>query len=120
MQKSGPGGPPQNAPAALKWSREALLAGRFTLKGHFSDRLRERGFILEDARNAILKAIRCEAYPGMPELGGSCWRITGPALAGRGERSTKIEIGVETTVDERGQALIMVTLFNPTKKGGKK
>ena len=120
MKRSASEAPPQNPPAALKWAQEALLAGRFTLKGHFTDRLRERGFIVEDARNAILRAIRCESYTGMPEHGGTCWRITGPALTGRGEQVTKIEIGVETTVDDQGQTVIVVTLFNPATKGGKK
>jgi hypothetical protein len=113
-------GPPRTPTEARRWAREAVIAKRYDIAVvHWPKRVGERGIALADALNAIRMASWCEPYSSPPEHGGTCWRIAGPALDGTPKKkATMINVGFEAFEDMRGEVVILVTVFNPGKKGG--
>lgn len=117
--------PPSDPISALQWAKDAVAHRNYDLAPvHFPKQLRERGFIVDDAFNAIRRSRRCEAYPDAGENGGTSWRIRGPALSpGVGaSRATTIIVGVETywEPEAKEKRVVLITIFNPEKKGGKR
>ena len=55
----------------------------------------------------ISRAKRCLPYDCMPEHGGTTWRVIGPDLDGR-----QLAVGVETYVDEKKKAVVLITVFD--------
>ena len=113
---------PQTEVEARKWAREAVISKSYRAIQHFYDQLAVRGFAVGDALNAIERASYCEPYPTTPKQGGTTWRVTGPALdATPHKKATQIRVGIETYWDDAaGKRVMLVTLFNPAKHGGKK
>ena len=114
--------PPQTETEARKWAREAVVSKSYRAAEHFGDQMGNRAFALGDALNAIEHANYCEPYPAVPQHGGTTWRVTGPALDGTArKKATSIKVGVETYWDDAtGKRLMLVTIFNPSKRGGRK
>ena len=113
---------PQSETEARRWAKEAIRAKAYRAAQHFYTQAGARGFSLNDAINAIEHARSCEAYPALPEHGGSTWRISGPALDGTPkQKATPISVGIETYWDDQtGKRVLLVTIFNPMKAGGRK
>ena len=86
---------------------------------HMAQRTGQRGIGLDDVLNAVEKASACDPYPAMQEHGGTCWRVAGPALDETPKKkATVISVGIEAFEDERGEMVVLVTVFNAKKKGG--
>lgn len=104
---SGVTGPKDKA-EALRWIQQAVRDGKHEVTYHFDERCRERGLGLFDAEQAIEQGRSCEAYVGMPEHYGTCWRIRGPSIDG-----DEIVVGVEafTRGKKNTRVCILVTLF---------
>ena len=94
--------------AALRVIREAFNNGRAYLLEHARARMLQRGVSFDDIEHAVLRARFIEAYPGPRDDGESCtsWRITGPGL----DRAA-VSVGVQLSLDERGNAVVVVTVF---------
>jgi hypothetical protein len=99
---------PSSVRQALPWIREAMRQGRYLLHAsHFGKRCRERGLNIDDVKNAIEHASRCEPYVGRaPTMDGTNWRVTGPSVDG-----DTIAVGVEAFEDPQGRAVLLITLF---------
>lgn len=98
---------PRSAAAARKWIQEAVSTGCYTPSVHLRVRLTERGLTMADLFHAIRRPSAVEPYAGMPQQGGTCWRVIGHDL----EQEQKIAIGVEAYRDERGRWAILCTIF---------
>lgn len=99
--------PPKNPVDARKWIQEAVRSERYTPKHHVFVRLRERQLTMDDLLHALERPRTVEAYPGMPEHGGSCWRVFGRDLEGDQE----VGVGVEAYLDEQGRWAVLCTIF---------
>jgi hypothetical protein len=99
---------PVSVRQALPWIRDALKQGRYLLhEPHFGKRCRERGLNIDDVKNAIEHATRCDAYAGRaPTMDGTNWRVTGPSVDGEA-----VSVGVEAFTDPQGRAVLLITLF---------
>jgi hypothetical protein len=83
---------PKLAAVALQNTKEAISAGRFITSQHFQKRMAERRVNMFDVHTAIDRSSVAREYPdGIPENGGTCWRVFGPDVDG--ERN--LAIGVE-------------------------
>lgn len=98
---------PENSDGARQWIQGAFREGCYSLARHFDERLKERNLTLRDVRHVIERPIHVEPYTGMPQQGGSCWRVSGHAL----DFSTEIRVGVEAYLDSQGHRIILCTLF---------
>jgi hypothetical protein len=66
-----------DAQEALAQIRGLAAAGRYILKSHARDRMRERGAQPGDVRQALIDAAKCVWQPDRYN-----WRVTGPDLEG--------------------------------------
>ena len=98
---------PENPITARQWIREAIGNGNYDHASHFEDRLRERGLSVRDALHALEKSKLVEAYPRIPDHGGSCWRVWGRDVANKQD----VVVGVEAYIDSEGRMVILCTLF---------
>lgn len=97
---------PTTPEEALAWAQEALAAGHYIIDPHFSDRCRKRRISFQDARHAVVLAVRCAPYERAPLAGGTCWRLWGPDLD---EEETTI--GFEAFKDHLGRRILLMTVF---------
>lgn len=93
---------------ALPWIRDALAAGRYAVhEPHFGRRCRQRGLSIQDVKNAIKNATRCEPYADRsPTQDGTNWRVTGPNVDG-----DSIAVGVEAFETQPDRWVLLITLF---------
>lgn len=99
---------PKDATEALKWVQEAVQAGRYVPSVHFYDRLAERRIDIQDVFHAVEAAATCVKYEqGIPQNGGTCWRVTGQSIDG----DQDVAVGVEAFLDKKRRRCVLCTVF---------
>lgn len=92
---------------ALQWIRDAVHGGRYHEATHFQERLRLYNIDMWDVFKAIEEAAECLPYSGVPQHGGTCWRVLGPTADER-----VVAIGVEAFLDRKRRRCILCTIFS--------
>jgi hypothetical protein len=101
---------PKTEIEALRWIQEAVEAGRYVPSVHFYDRLLERKIDIQDVFQAVENATVCVVYErGVPEHGGTCWRLIGRNVDG----DEDVAVGVEAFLDKKRRRCILCTVFRP-------
>jgi hypothetical protein len=100
--------PPSSPAAALLWTKEAMIAGRYLVDPHIQKRMVQRAILWRSLWYAIRSATVCQPYAPDEDahLGGTSWRVIG--LDHEGE---EINVGVETFVDHLGRRVLLLTIF---------
>lgn len=102
---------PKTPIEARTWIQEAILTGRYIIKGHAKARLVERGLVMRHLFHVMKHPSSIEPHDEMPKHYGSCWRVTGRNLDGEGQ----VAIGVEAYTDDDGRKVAVCTIF-PVRK----
>ena len=75
---------------------------------HFYDRLAERRIDVQDVFNAVENAASCTTYAqGVPQNGGTCWRVSGTNIDG----DRDVAVGVEAFLDKKRRRCVLCTVF---------
>ena len=90
--------------SAKRWVVAALVAGRFTLSRHCRKRCEERKMTFADIRWLLVKCHGVEPYAGMPQSGGTCWRISGKNVDG----DRRLSVGIEVYRDENDEEQVTI------------
>jgi hypothetical protein len=106
---------PKTEAEVRRWTREAILAGRYEPAEHFDKRMLERKIEIVDVQRVLKRGVRIRPYDRLPDHGGTCWRVSGPDLDDKSE----ISVGIET-YDKDGEERVHLCTVLPKKELKKK
>ena len=96
---------PKDAAAAKVWSIQCMGCDAWKIAGHMSQRMLERGISFEDVRSVLLAPTRIDPDAGMPEHGGTKWRMRGKSL------DSETLIVVVEMFEDGGKWIMLITVF---------